>query len=296
VFAALGYQVFVQQSFSESLLLFKNNLTWATLPFFILVILLMPINLGTEAYKWKVLLLKTHNLSFFESLRGVFAGISFSIFTPKRIGEYAGRLLLVGKKKMSAAGSLFVGNFAQTIANLMIGLIATLLFFKKFTVQLDEATWLIPLSIFLIMLLFVAYFSIEKIHRFFSRVSRIEHIVSKVNVISTYPKQTLFSLFSLSILKYTVYIIQFVLLLFAFGIELRFFDALLAAACVFFVKTMLPLPASVELAARGSIAIFFFGYLTQNHIGILVASIVLWVVNLGLPAVLGSYFITKKRI
>lgn len=276
--------------------MFKDGLTTKSWFFLFLVILLMPINLSTEALKWKLLLKVSHQASFTQCLKSVFAGISLSIFTPKRIGDYAGRLLVIDKNRTSAAGSLFVGNFAQMISNLMIGFLSTILFLNEFSVNINHINWLLPASFILTLFLIFCYFNLAKVLTFFRRIPYIDRHWDKVQIISSYRNQTLFYFLSLSILKYFVFVIQFVLLLYVFGIEIDLFWGILTAGCVFFVKTILPLPSSVELVTRGGIAIYFFSFIVDNHIGILVASIVLWVINLALPAVIGSYYISKSRL
>jgi len=296
VFFVIYYQLFVLEDFSEALILFKDGLSYKSWLVLILVFLLMPINLGTEAMKWKLLLKKSHQMKFVQCMQSVFAGISFSIFTPKRVGDYAGRLLLIDKKRTSAAGSLFVGNFSQMVANLILGFLATIFFLRKFTIEMNELKWLVPLSLFSTMGLIFCYFNLTNILQFFKQKPFIAKHWGKIQVITCYKKQTLLLLLSLSSLKYFVFVIQFVLLLYVFGIEINLLWAIITSACVFFIKTILPLPSSLELLARGGIAIYFFGFITDNHIGILVASIVLWVINLALPAIIGSYFISKTRL
>src|SRR5206468_12492684 len=60
-------------------------------------ILLMPLNWGIEAVKWKRSVQGVQPVSFFKSLRAVLAGVSFSVTMPNRVGEYLGRMLYLSE-------------------------------------------------------------------------------------------------------------------------------------------------------------------------------------------------------
>ena len=58
-----------------------------------------------------------------------------------------------------------------------------------------------------------------------------------------------------------------------------------------FVISIIPTIAITEIGVRGPVAIFLFGLLSANTIGILSATFVMWVINLLLPALIGTAFI-----
>jgi hypothetical protein len=61
------------------------------------------------------------------------------------------------------------------------------------------------------------------------------------------------------------------------------------------------MPASLGLPARGSIAVFVFGWLTdiEDHkllalqSGILMATFLLWIINVLIPAIIGMVFLSR---
>jgi uncharacterized membrane protein YbhN (UPF0104 family) len=59
------------------------------------VVLLMIVNWSVEAFKWKISVAKIQPISFFKAFKAVLSGISFSVSTPNRVGEYLGRVLLL---------------------------------------------------------------------------------------------------------------------------------------------------------------------------------------------------------
>jgi hypothetical protein len=61
----------------------------------------------------------------------------------------------------------------------------------------------------------------------------------------------------------------------------------------FFVLAAVPTVALTELGVRGSISIFFIGLVSTNILGILVSSFALWIINLVIPALIGSLFVLE---
>ena len=295
VFIALYYQLFVQTDYKQAWTVFTTSFSPNTIGYLLLAILLMPVNLSTEAIKWKVLLNKLHNVSFKKSVKSLLAGIAVSIFTPKRLGEYGGRVLILKKNKLEAVGALFVGNIAQSIANLVVGLCTIFLYAALFTLQVNNKELIIGCAILFSSILLLLYFNLQWVVQWLTKLKWVQKHLSSIELLNQYNTLDLLEILFYSVLKYFIFILQFVLIINAFGIDIQLIAGIICASSVFFIKTMLPVPATVELAARGSIAIFFFSVFTENHIGILVASIILWVINLALPSIVGSFIIAHSK-
>ena len=89
---------------------------------FWLVIALVFVNWGFEAKKWQVLLKTIQHASFFTAYKSVLSGVTLSINTPNRIGEYGGRILYVEEGKRIKAISLSIaGSISQLIITLTMG-------------------------------------------------------------------------------------------------------------------------------------------------------------------------------
>src|ERR1044071_1101258 len=74
---------------------FESPLVWNL----VLVILLMILNWAIEAFKWKLTIEKVQEISFLTAFKAVLSGLSFSVTTPNRIGEYLGRVLYMKEGK-----------------------------------------------------------------------------------------------------------------------------------------------------------------------------------------------------
>ena len=95
------------------------------------VIILMIINWSIEAWKWKISIEKVQPVSFSRSFRAVLSGVSFSVSTPNRIGEYLGRILYMEEgNRLRVISLTIVSSISQLIITLVAGSVG-LYFIRK---------------------------------------------------------------------------------------------------------------------------------------------------------------------
>ena len=86
------------------------------------------VNWGIEAKKWQLLVKSITELSFISSFKSVLAGLSIGILTPNRLGNFIGRLAWIEKSKhQQATVNTMLGNLAQFVASVSIGMIGLLM-------------------------------------------------------------------------------------------------------------------------------------------------------------------------
>jgi len=88
LFYSLYQQVKAQPHLHASLLLIKQAPFGGQAWRFWLVIILAFLNWGLEAKKWQVLIKNLEPLNYFVALKGVLSGVTLSLNTPNRMGEY----------------------------------------------------------------------------------------------------------------------------------------------------------------------------------------------------------------
>ncbi len=307
-FTFLYFQLFVKQDFNNLLndisnILNTSNNWWLI----ILSLALMPINWSLEALKWKLLLKNKEEISFGLSLKAIFSGASISAVSPNRTGDYFGRIfVLKGTKFWEGVFITIIGSYAQTITTLLFGGMAVFAFLTPALVSnenLDSSrllifqyTYVILLSIFILL-----YFRISLISKMIP--PKWKRIHKYVNIFINYKFNQLFTALSISILRYIVFSFQFYLLLIAVGINsFSPFEALLFTSSVFLINTIRPSIALLEIGIRGSVAIFVLNlFLSETEINlylenaVLLASSLLWLINIILPAIIGLFFIKDLR-
>ena len=97
------------------------------------VFVLMILNWTVEAVKWKFMIDKIEVVKTGRALEAVFSGLTFSFFTPNRIGEYAGRVFhLHSGKRLQATFITIIENGSQLIITMLMGSIASMFYLKDF--------------------------------------------------------------------------------------------------------------------------------------------------------------------
>ena len=169
------YQLFQNENLSSAWSQYQSNVSENATLLTILVFLLMFLNWSVEALRWNSLLRKVEEVKFTDALKATFSGVTFAMFTPNRIGEYAGRVLFI--QTVSRWRVLIVttiGIYAQLLCTILFGIIG-LAFQMGFKGYLDSNQYIewtvIILLIISATLLFVLYFNIGLIENLLERFS-----------------------------------------------------------------------------------------------------------------------------
>lgn len=250
------------------------------------VFLLLPLNWSLEAVKWKLLVKPLQELRFFQALSAVLAGVTAGTATPNRIGESAGRIFLLPRAvRVEAFGLAAAGSAAQLAVTTFAAAAGILL--AQDLLQLPEINVFIAalFSLGVLAACFIVFLLVRRSVQFQKVISTLRGITVK----------KLAALLALSALRYMVYLFQFMLLLRAAGIDL---DVLLLAAAVavtYGLITLIPTFAFTEIVVRGSAAAAVIGGISGNEPAALSAALVLWAVNVGLPAIAGIWPVLHFR-
>tara|TARA_B110000196_G_scaffold256854_1_gene227138 strand:+ start:946 stop:1923 length:978 start_codon:yes stop_codon:yes gene_type:complete len=265
----------------------------------VLVILMMFLNWFLESLKWRFLISKIEKISIKCSIRAIFSGITVSAFTPNRVGEYAGRVFCLNRAdRIQGVLITVIGSMAQLITTIVFGLIGILLLpnlMPEFDALLSEIIFAYPIMLFIIILLSILLVTL------FLNASVFSVVLSKFNFLKKFAKYNdvftfynfseLLEVLLYSVARYIVFTTQFFILLQVFEVHISYIDAVILTTTMLFVLSVIPTIAITEIGVRGSVALFLFGLLSANTVGILSATFVMWVINLLLPALIGTGFI-----
>ncbi len=264
----------------------------------IFVLILMFFNWLTEALKWKLMIDRIEKISLFRSLEAVCSGLTISIFTPNRIGEYAGRVFHLEKaNKIQATLITVIENISQLLATLLIGSIASIYYFSVYAELSFSLSFLfiaILLSVSFISLL--GFFNIRFLENALMRIKYLRKWQSIFHVLSEYTTSELLRVFSLAVLRYFIFVLQFYLLIRIYGGGIAFVPAVIMIAMTYLVITIVPSITLVEFGIRGAAAAYFFSAITIDILPVLNAVFSLWLINLAIPALVGAVFMLNFRI
>lgn len=258
------------------------------------VILMMFLNWLVEALKWRYMISKIENISIMTAYRAVLTGITVSTFTPNRIGEYGGRVFCLEKgDRIKAVFITVLCSMSQLLVTILYGSISLFILFDE--ILIDKTFLSVSLLILLNLFLLFSYFNISHIVNFLGKFKLIKSFKKYLEVLVMYNYKDLIIAFIYSNTRYFIFSLQFIILLHVFGINISFMDAILSVMLIFFFITITPTITIAEIGVRGSVAIFVLGLFSSNDIAILSSTTLLWLINLIIPAIIGSFFIFSLK-
>jgi len=264
----------------------------------LLVFTLTFVNWFIESVKWRHLLIPVQVISLHDALKSVLAGISISIFTPNRIGEFGGRILVLQKSvRMQGIFASLVGNLAQTLVTLVAGVLFFPFYIQNLSVfNKSSEPLLFTLSVIAAIVGLLLFFNIKKLVRQVYNIRWFNKNQQFFNFLLTYTRTDLLKYLGFSALRYGIFTFQFYLLLHVFGVQLNYISAIIAISQVYFIMTFIPTFALAEIGVRGSVAILVIGTLSPLSSAIVTASVLLWIINLALPALIGAHFLYRFKV
>lgn len=261
----------------------------------LILLLFTSANWFFEVLKWQNLVNSFKKISFFEASQQTFGSLTASIFTPNRIGEYGAKMLYFKKENSKRIVLLnFVHNSSQMLVTTFFGVIGFLLltFSKTETmiwmgVKLNAISIILILIVFAIAILILVFFRKIEIYGF-----SIQKLISKISQLSfkTHERNLYFSL-----MRYLFFSTQFLLLINFFNIEINNVAALSTIFTMYFLASILPSIHLMDVAIKGSVALFLFSKLGVEDWKILTITSLMWFFNLVLPVILGSYFVMRFK-
>ena len=312
VYVYIYYEVFYKRDINVMLdLLDKMMEDKAFLPLFVSASILMPLNLFLEAKKWQFLVSRSERVSMLTSMKAVFTGLSVSIFTPNRVGEFFGRIFFL--KKTPPIEGIFmtvIGSISQLLVTIVVGSISLAFFLPAYYAPSDFSSELLMYSLFVVGFLanFIflgLYLNISFITALSKRVFKPEwkHWNHYIEIFSAYKTSELLRVFGLSLLRYLVFSTQFFLFLRAFDVPLPLGEAMMLIPVIYLVTTSIPTIALSELGVRGSVSVFFIGvFMAGDFMGVhdlqlrvFAASTGIWLINIAIPALIGTLFVYHLR-
>ena len=276
---------------------FKEQASWLL----VLVLLLMFLNWLLESVKWKFLIKKEEEVSLWLSIKAVFLGITVSIFTPNRIGEFGGRVFCLEKAdRIKAVLITVLGNMGQLLTTTIFGTLAFVYYVQSYSGFLDgEDDYWFFILVFIVAIvvstLIALYLNASWLSSFFMKFKFLRKYEEYCDVFSYYSTNELLYVIFLSCARYAVFSFQFYILLHFFQVDISMLESLTMSSLLFLTISIIPTIALTEIGVRGSIAIYFFGLVSANHVGILTATFALWFANLVLPALLGTILVYNLK-
>lgn len=271
-------------------LLYDNNIITGSN--IIILIVFSAVNWCLEGFKWRVLVKEIKLISFTEAMKQSLSSLTASIITPNRIGEYGAKAIYYPKIfRKKILGLNLVGNLSQLGATIIFGVIGFI-----HVVNTNDISVFYYKTIRFVVLGFVFLFFL------FTYSSRKKHTIkgysfSKLNrFLKNLQKQTLVITGCLAFLKYAVFAHQFYFLIWLFGIDVSYLEAMTFITSMYLLVSIIPTIFILDVVVKGSVAVWLFSFANINEFVILAITTLMWLFNFAFPAFIGSYYVLRFKL
>jgi hypothetical protein len=294
-------QISHQDQLEESWRRIRASFHSVQILYLLFAILLIPVNWGLEAWKWKISVQPIFPIRFAAAFKAVLSGVSFSVTMPNRVGEYVGRMMYLPEgNRLKTISVTLVGSFAQLLVTIVMGtaglmILKTLLaaHFPEFRIGYQFIVYGLVLASCILLLV---YFNVSAVVPLFKKWipgHRYDYLVEALRQFHT---RLLIQLLVFSFLRYLVFMMQYLLVFYLFEVQVSAGIILAVMSTVFLAMSIVPSIALVEVGLRGEISIRLMGLFSANTLGIGFTSITIWFINLILPAIIGSLLLLNLRV
>jgi hypothetical protein len=248
-----------------------------TLSWLIFMLVFSVLNRFLEILKWKNLVEVVERISLYTATKQVLAGVTAGLFTPNGIGEYAGKALYFPKNETKRILFLnVICNGIQLIIAVLFGLIGLLyLGYTLYFIVLVTIVFFIGVFIFLTKNANIKGYSIKL---FLEKIGEIPKKIHRKNIL-------------LALARYITFSHQYYFLFMLFGVKIDYFTLMATITAVYFIASSLPSFQFLDFVVKGSVAIWFFNKLHIDDYVVLFISTFMWLANVVLPVLIGSYFV-----
>ncbi|MEZ0538853.1 lysylphosphatidylglycerol synthase domain-containing protein [Fibrella arboris] len=264
----------------------------------ILLVLLTPLNWSLEALKWQWLIQRLTPLTFSDALDGVLAGLSLSMALPGPVGDTAGRALSIrsGHRTQSMGAAVVAGGMQFYVA-IVVGSAAWATYLNNVPARNASASQvLLYLLVGLSLLGVVLNFYRARFINWSARWPLLGRYVAWWQLIGQYSHTDMVTVFGLALLRHLTFSLQLYGAFRLYGVSLAAGDLAAGIGVIFLVKTVTPAFNWLsDLGVREAAALWVFAPYALPAPSLLAATLTLWLVNIGLPVMVGLVSLWRLR-
>jgi uncharacterized protein (TIRG00374 family) len=263
------------------------------------LVLVIP-NLALRGFKWGYLLRRVKpQASVSEILNTLLVGFTFAVVTPGQVGEFGRAFFISGRPRLELIGLSFIDKWFNLMAIVLGGTLGLLLLpglVLGGNAYLFVSCCVLVTIFWVVLILIIA--SPRWIRDLLYAINVMLPYRDKIKVLLSgldpiYQRHSL-TLGALGLMHYAVYLLQFYLLVLSFQ-AVSLFDAFRASSATFFVKAALPISIG-GLGVGETASVGFFRIFGVSSVAAFNASVMLFSMNILLPALIGLVILLKLRI
>jgi len=273
--------------------------------YIIALFVLMCINWALEARKWQVLVKTIQNVSYLTAIKSVLSGLSFSLFVPNGVGDFFGRMAYMNEgNRLRSLAVTSVGGMGQMLVTLVAGLTGL--------IYLQNATWLQSaqpngfaglwvkgvtyiIAICTAILGFL-YYQLSALTKLAEKIPFVYKYKYLIETVEGFHWKLLTRVLALAVIRFVVFVVQYLLMLHIFNVQINPVDAACTTCVMFLVLAILPTIPVADIGVRGQTGLQLFGILSKNTSGIVFTAAGIWLLNIIIPAIAGTLFVLSIKI
>jgi len=286
-----------QKGIQDVFAVFNSILTSENSGILIFMLLLVPINWALESLKWRQLAKKVVQISFWDAFRGILTGLAVGVAAPAQLGDTIGRIAaLRSDKRLQAIGAAIVSNGIQFYISVLIGALGWFSVQDKLDLKPGSKVILNSILLLIICLGWIVVLFRKRLTDWHPTRRYLQKLHSYLKIIGEYTGLDLLISTGYGMLRYMVFLTQFVLALSLFNFPLTYLELGSCVALIFLAKTLIPAVNVLgDLGLREFTALFVFKQYNLPVEEIITATFLIWTINVLGPILIGIILIWKYK-
>ena len=157
-------------------------------------------------------------------------------------------------------------------------------------------SFILSISVGVTLVLLLFYLRLSWLVRLIEKVPVLQNFTKHVSVLQEFNNMQLVQILSLSCLRYLVFVLQYVLLLQVMQVHIDGLLLFVLITIFYLVMAVVPTFGFIELPVRISASWAILKLYTTNEIGVGSVALGIWIINLAIPALIGSLLILSNKI
>ncbi|WP_342083882.1 lysylphosphatidylglycerol synthase transmembrane domain-containing protein [Dyadobacter sp. OTU695] len=266
-------------------------------PVIILMLVLVPVNWALESLKWQKLISRIIPISFRDAMRGTLTGLAVGVAVPAQLGDTLGRVAaLRSDRRLEAIGAALISNGIQFYVSVLAGAFGWVYLKDQLDIH-GTAVLLVNSILFTIVFLGPALLPFRtQLDNWKPSRKVFVKIKEYLNVIGRYTPAELATGTGYGLLRYLVFLSQFVLALSLFHFQVGVGQLASCVALIFLAKTLIPaINVLGDLGLREFTALVVFAPFKLPPEQIIAATFLIWILNVLGPILVGIFLIWKYK-
>lgn len=250
------------------------------------------LNLLLDARIWQRVHAMLGRINIFKALETNLVCYTLSFITPLNSGELAGRYIMLDQQfdRRKSFFLTFWSHFPRLIVKILLGITALLLLLKT-----ANAAWLSILLLGMLICI-IAYFSFIRLQKWLAGLGWRRILVGDYVLKNRPFFREKLRLLILAATKFLTYNLQFLVLLMLWG-GVSFQPELLASVIAMYViGAFIPTLPAADFVIKAGVAMLVFDTEAISESMLLNATLVTWLFNLAIPALIGGIIILKTDL